>query len=151
MHFVGLQRVCKLVVWVCECICSATCVYSPEPVGKHLYLKGNIFSCPRHLPHIYLHVSWWVLGRKWIRMIPLHGGGLRQTQVARFNGGGSWVKGASRFHICNFAQILSGLLSKWAASRTLMCISKTKGEKRGGHKMGFDFSEIYGRDEISFE
>lgn len=53
--------------------------------------------------------------------------------------------------MCNFAQIMSGPPSKWAASRTLMCISKTMGEERGGNKMGFDFSEIYGRDEISFE
>ncbi|KAK5856214.1 hypothetical protein PBY51_007823 [Eleginops maclovinus] len=71
--------------------------------------------------------------------------------VARFNGKGSWVKGASRFQMCNFTQILSGPPSKWAASRTLMCISKTMGEEKGGNEMGFDFSEIYGRDEISFE
>lgn len=32
-----------------------------------------------------------------------------------------------------------------------MRISKTKGEEGGGRKMGFDFSQIYGRDEISLE
>lgn len=53
--------------------------------------------------------------------------------------------------MCNFTQILSGLLSKWAASHTLMCISKTKGSQEGGHEMGFDFSEIYGRDETDLE
>lgn len=46
---------------------------------------------------------------------------------------------------------LCRLLSKRAASHTLMWISKTKGEGRGGEKKGFDFSEIYGRDEINFE
>lgn len=60
---------------------------------------------------------------------------------------GSWVKGAPRIHICNFTQPAS----KWAASRTLMCISKTKAEEKGGQKMDFDFTEIYGRDEISSE
>lgn len=64
---------------------------------------------------------------------------------------GSRVKGALRIHICNFTQVLSGPPSKWAASRTLMCISKTKAEEEGGQKTDFDFSKIYGRDEISFE
>lgn len=32
-----------------------------------------------------------------------------------------------------------------------MCISKTKGEEKGGYKMGFDFSEIYGCDENRLE
>lgn len=56
-----------------------------------------------------------------------------------------------RIHICNLTQILPGLPSKWAASHMLMCISKTKEGEDGGQKMDFDFSEIYGRDEISFE
>lgn len=64
---------------------------------------------------------------------------------------GSGVKGAPRIHICNFTQLWSRPASKWAASRALMCISKTKVEEEGGQKMDFDFTEIYGRDEISSE
>lgn len=64
---------------------------------------------------------------------------------------GSGVKGAPRIHICNFTQLRSRPASKWAASRALTCISKTKAEEKGGQKMDFDFTEIYGRDEISPE
>lgn len=47
---------------------------------------------------------------------------------------GSGVKGAPRIHICNFTQLRSRPASKWAASRALMCISKTKAEEKGGQR-----------------
>lgn len=73
-----------------------------------------------------------VVVRKWQCLIPLHGRGSEaQAPAARFNsrGHGSEVSPGSTF--ATPTQIVSGLLSKWATSRTLMCISKTKAGREG--------------------
>lgn len=155
--FVSLLCVCVCVgasMHMCSHVCVCMCKNRKTfllGVRKQLFLS----PAPLVIFILYVFVSpcevQAILGRKRSWEIPPHGRGLRRTLVARFNGGGHGSKVPPGSTFATLPRSCPGPPSKWAASRTLMCISKTKGRERGGRKMGFDFSEIYGRDEISFE